>query len=500
MESVRRAESKFKGLAFKWLSFLYAAVCVVLLSTGCFAEDVFVKVKKPVFAGSFYPGEKSVLARTIDGYLKETEPQKGRTSARVFGIMSPHAGYQYSGRVAAYAYNQIKGKPYTTVILLGPTHRVPFSGIAIYPAGSWETPLGRVQVDHEIAGRLAEQCRSIKNYPVAFEREHSLEVQVPFLQQTLKDFRIVPIVMGMMEENDYRTLSDALIELLKQHAGKILIVASSDMSHFHNYREANQMDKLTLKEIGELDTERLADGLAKRRYELCGSQAVLTLMMVAKKINGEAKVLHYANSGDATDDRSRVVGYGAVAFFLSETGVGLNKKEQKALLAIARKTLEETVRQGNISPAETKDKALLEKRGVFVTLTKNGKLRGCIGYIVPVMPLYRAVSDMTVSAASRDPRFPPVAKEELKDIHIEISVLGPLKIVDDPQEIEIGKHGLFIVSRDNQGLLLPQVATEYMWSREEFLRQTCLKAGLPSNAWREKTTKIYSFSAQIFSE
>ncbi len=475
-------------------------ICVVFLCTAGFAEDVLVKVKKPVFAGSFYPGERSVLAGTIDGYMRETGSQKDRTSSPVFGIIAPHAGYQYSGRVAAYAYNQVKGKPYTTVILMGPTHRVPLNGAAIYPSGSWETPLGRVQVDHDIAKKLADKCPFMKNYPIAFEREHSLEVQVPFLQRALKDCKIVPIVMGMMEGDDYRTLSDALCELLKQHAGKVLIVASSDMSHFHSYREANRMDRLTLKEIGNLDIEHLASGLAKNDYELCGSQAVMTLMMVAKKVNGEAKILHYANSGDVTEDKNRVVGYGAVAFFLREAGAGLSKREQKALLACARKTLEEAVTLEKIAPAEPKEKALLEKRGVFVTLTKNGRLRGCIGYITPVVPLYRAVSDMTVSAASRDPRFPPVAKEELKDIHIEISVLSPLKNIDDPQEIEIGKHGLFIVRGNNQGLLLPQVATEYMWSREEFLKQTCRKAGLPSNAWRDKETKVYSFSAQIFSE
>ncbi|OPY79518.1 MAG: hypothetical protein A4E64_00414 [Syntrophorhabdus sp. PtaU1.Bin058] len=485
---------------FNIVSVVSCIICAVLLSTGCFAEDVLARVKKPVFAGSFYPGERSVLAGMIDGYLKETEPKKDRISARIFGIMAPHAGYEYSGRTAAYAYNQIKGRPYTTVILMGPTHRVPFNGVAIYPSGSWETPLGNVQVDHEITKRLMEKCPVIRNYPVAFEREHSLEVQVPFLQRTLKDFRIVPMVMGMMGENDYRVLADALCELLQQHAGKILIVASSDMSHFHAYREANEMDARTLKEIGALDTGRLAAGLAKGDYELCGSQAVLTLMMVAKKIGGEATILHYANSGDATGDRSRVVGYGAVAFSLSEKGAGLSKKEQKALLAIARKTLEEAVTKGNITPVDTKDRALLEKRGVFVTLTRNGRLRGCIGYIIPVMPLYKAVSDMAVAAAIRDPRFRPVTKEELKEIHIEISVLSPLKNIDDPQEIEIGKHGLFIVRGDNQGLLLPQVATEYMWNREEFLKQTCLKAGLPPEAWREKGTKIYSFSAQIFSE
>jgi len=502
LRSVRRSAFGVSNYKYRLniICAISCIICIVFLCTAGFAEDVLVKVRKPAFAGSFYPGEGPALARTIDGYMKEAGSKKDRASAPVFGIIAPHAGYQYSGRVAAYAYNQVKGKPYTTVILMGPTHRVPLSGAAIYPAGLWETPLGRVQVDHDIAKKLAGRCTFMKNYPLAFEREHSLEVQVPFLQQALKDFKIVPIVMGMMEGPDYRALADALCELLKQHAGKILIVASSDMSHFHNYREASRMDRLALKLIGDLDTEALAAGLAKNDYELCGSQAVLTLMMVAKKAGGEAKVLHYANSGDVIEDKNRVVGYGAVAFSLRETGAGLNKREQKALLACARKTLEEAVALGRTAPAEAKEKALLEKRGVFVTLTKNGRLRGCIGYITPVMPLYRAVSDMTVSAASRDPRFPPVAKEELKDIHIEISVLSPLKNVDDPHEIEIGKHGLFIVPGNNQGLLLPQVAAEYMWSREEFLKQTCLKAGLPSNAWQDRGTKIYSFSAQIFSE
>ncbi len=146
------------------------------------------------------------------------------------------------------------------------------------------------------------------------------------------------------------------------------------------------------------------------------------------------------------------------------------------------------------------DKRLLEKRGAFVTLTKKGNLRGCIGYIVPMLPLYKAVADMTVAASTRDMRFPPVTKEELKDIHIEVSVLSPLKLINNISEIEVGKHGLYINRGDYTGLLLPQVATQYLWNREEFLRQTCLKAGLPPNAWKEKGTQIYTFSAQIFSE
>jgi AmmeMemoRadiSam system protein A len=167
---------------------------------------------------------------------------------------------------------------------------------------------------------------------------------------------------------------------------------------------------------------------------------------------------------------------------------------------IARKTLDEYISKSSVPQFDIKEGKLLEKRGVFVTLTKNHDLRGCIGYIVPVAPLYKAVIEMTVSASTRDPRFPPVSKGELKDINIEISALTPLKLISDPNNIEVGKHGLYITKGNYSGLLLPQVATEYKWNREEFLRQTCTKAGLPQNAWEDKRTKIYTFTAQIFSE
>jgi AmmeMemoRadiSam system protein A len=223
-------------------------------------------------------------------------------------------------------------------------------------------------------------------------------------------------------------------------------------------------------------------------------------MMIAKKLGAGVKILNYANSGDVTMDKNRVVGYGAITFSYPENDHGLNKKEQNILLTIARKTLEEYISKGDIPQFEIKDKKLLGKRGAFVTITKNGELRGCVGYIAPIVPLYKAVSDMTIAASTRDMRFPPVFGEELKNIHIEISVLSPLKLINNVNEIEVGKHGLYIRRGDYSGLLLPQVATSYMWNREEFLRQTCLKAGLSPNTWKEKGTDIYIFSAQIFSE
>ncbi|HOD75009.1 MAG TPA: AmmeMemoRadiSam system protein A, partial [Syntrophorhabdaceae bacterium] len=231
--------------------------------------------------------------------------------------------------------------------------------------------------------------------------------------------------------------------------------------------------------------------------------AVVASMMAATKMGAEAEVLHYTNSGDTAGDRTRVVGYGSLAFWQPDGKAAsspLAAAERKRLLAIARKTLEEYVSSKTVPEIDVKDPRLLERRGVFVTLTIHGQLRGCIGYIKPVAPLYRSVVDMTVAASSRDMRFRPVTKGELKDIEIEISVMSPLKLITSVDEIKVGIHGLYIVKGGNAGLLLPQVATQYKWGREEFLQNTCRKAGLPENSWKDKETKVYVFSAQIFSE
>lgn len=458
------------------------------------------QVRKPVFAGSFYPADKTTLSSQIDGYLKEVEPKGKRVDGHIFGIIAPHAGYEYSGRVAAHAYRLIKGKGYKTVIIIGSSHRVPYRGIAIYPEGSWETPLGTVPIDYAMAKAIAKECKNMRPFPVAFEREHSLEVQVPFLQETLTGFKIVPILTGSMDKNDYSELTDALAKILKNDQEKVLIVVSSDMSHFHPYDAASKMDNIALKDIGDLNVEGLAQRLHHAECELCGLQGVISLMMLARQINGKTAILNYANSGDVTQDRSRVVGYGAVAFFRPSADQTLNRKDQQILLGIARKTLEEYVKNGTTLHVEAKEKNLMEKRGAFVTLTKNGALRGCIGYILPVAPLYKTISDMAIAASSRDPRFPPVSQRELKDIHIGISVLSSLKLISDINEVEVGKHGLYMTRGNNSGILLPQVATEHGWKRDEFLNHTCIKAGLPPQAWKDKSIQIYTFSAQIFSE
>ena len=472
-------------------------------------------IRKPAVAGAFYPGDKKVLETMVEKYLAEV-PASSKVD-NIFGLISPHAGYQYSGKVAAYGFAQVKGKDYRTVILLGPSHQAFFEGIAIYPSGSWETPLGNVPVDSETAKMITEKCAFVKPNPNVFENEHSLEVQIPFLQKSLKDFKIVPIMFGGLKGNEYQSFTDTLVSILQKKRGDVLVIASSDMSHYHPYEEAVKMDRLALKSIERLDLNNLVQDLNSGKAELCGASPIIALLLLAQNFDSEVKTLKYANSGDVTGDKGRVVGYGSIAFSYanrsssklpdnsklpgnSQNGGELDKSEQKELLQIARNTLEAYINHGKTPHFEPKSSRLSERRGVFVTLKKKDTLRGCIGYIRPVQPLYQAVTEMAISASTKDHRFPPVSAKELKEISIEITVLSPLRLIDRVEEIEVGKYGLYISKGGFSGLLLPQVATEYGWNRQEFLEHTCQKAGLPSNAWKEKDSQIYILSGQVFGE
>jgi AmmeMemoRadiSam system protein B/AmmeMemoRadiSam system protein A len=491
---------KLKGvLLTAVLSLLLFIPLFQIIPSSALGQDKPYELRKPAVAGTFYPSDRAVLEGALDGYLKVWTSKAKRLSPHIVAILAPHAGYAYSGKVAAAAYHQIQGKDYRTVVVLGSSHYVPFKGISIYPSGYWETPLGKVPVDAEAAALLLKECKSLQVYYPPFEKEHSLEVQIPFLQKTLRTFKIVPLITGTLAPDEFRALTDALSKLLEKNPLNTLIVVSTDLSHFHDYDTARKLDKVALEDIQGLNTQKLVADLNKGNCEMCGAPGVVILTMLAGRLDARPTLLDYANSGDVTSDRRRVVGYASMAFSLSEEE-RLTQTEQKKLLAIARQTLEGYISKGIVPEFDVKEKRLIEKKGAFVTLTKGGNLRGCIGYILPVQPLHRAVKEMAINASTRDPRFPAVAKAELKEIHIEISVLGPLKPIAKVDEIEVGKHGLVISRGGQSGLLLPQVAVDHNWNRDEFLRQSCIKAGLPPAAWKEKGTVIQTFTAQVFSE
>jgi len=466
-------------------------------------------VREPAVAGSWYPGKADTLSKDIKQYLENSKKEK--VGDEVVGLVVPHAGYVYSGQVAAHAYRLIEGKTFDSVIVVGPSHTLDFKGISIYDRGGYRTPLGVAAIDTELSKKLKERWKGIQFLPEAHAREHSLELQIPFLQVAVKTFKLVPLVMEpVWSRETCDRLASAIAGAVK--GKKVLLIASSDLSHFHSYEKAVELDKIALNDIEKMDPESLNRDLKSGRCEACGGGPILSVMLAAKLLGADkGKVMKYLNSGDVTGDRSRVVGYAAGVFYKTTEGVtkmkeekkagvdlGLNEEEKRLLHQIAKTVIENKVK-GKAVPEFNVDSSILkENRGAFVTLTKKGQLRGCIGYIEGRGPLHKTIEKMAEAAAFQDPRFAPVKERELPELEVEISVLTPLKKVTDVNEIEVGKHGIFIVKGGWSGLLLPQVATEYGWDRQTFLEHTCQKAGLPSTAWKEKGTEIYIFSADIF--
>ncbi|MGB9604524.1 MAG: AmmeMemoRadiSam system protein B, partial [Bryobacteraceae bacterium] len=472
------------------------------------------KVRQPAAAGGFYPADPKELARMVDELLAGAQPPE--LAGAPVALVAPHAGYMYSGAVAAHAYALLKGRKYERVVVISPSHIDAFGFAAIYDGDAYVTPLGTIPVDKAFAARLVRAGSglqlSARGHETRGQRgEHALEVQLPFLQRVLGEFRLLPIVMGDQRYEACRALGVALAKTIQD--SDTLIVASSDLSHYHRYEDAVRLDRRVLKAIEEWDYFTMARNFEQNIWEACGGGPIVAAMIAAERLGArQARVLKYANSGDVTGDRSQVVGYGAVAFVkplkkqVSGDGAAqaeftLSEEEQKELLWLARKSVETVVRERRLyeGPAP-RWPALLEDRGAFVTLKKHGQLRGCIGYIFPMKPLYLTVRDVAAMAAVRDQRFPPVTTAELDQLEYEISVLSPLRHVLAVEEIVIGRHGLVIKRGEQEGLLLPQVATEQHWDRKTFLEETCLKAGLPPGAWRDPETDIFRFTAFVFGD
>ena len=490
-------------------TFIFFLSLVLIFANGCTDSAPAQKIRRPAVAGAFYPADKNSLQQMVEGYLANTKAP--RINEPILALIAPHAGYVYSGQVAAESYAQLRGRKIKRVVVIAPSHFEHFRGVSIYDGDAYTTPLGKINIDKTFARELAQKNEllflgSRGHTPGSSGRgEHSLEVQLPFLQVVLADFKLVPIIMGEQSYEICRALAVALAGLIKE--GETVIVASSDLSHFHPYKEAVALDKKVLDAVSEWDYYNLSRNLQSRIWEACGGGPIVTAMMAAERLGAtEARLLKYANSGDVpAGDKSRVVGYSAFAFFKAKSsakqaGYSLNATDRQTLLAIAKKAVREKVLHKRIYEPKTNSPALLQSRGAFVTLTKEGRLRGCIGYTAPLKALYLTVRDVAISAALSDPRFNAVGKEELDQLDYEISVLSPFRHVRDVKEIEIGKHGLLIKRGDYAGLLLPQVAADYGWDRQTFLQQTCRKAGLPANAWKDEDSDIFWFTAFVFNE
>ncbi len=469
------------------------------------------KIHEPVIAGTWYPGTESELKSLIVQYLarKPASTIEGPISA----LIVPHAGYIFSGSVAASSYALLQGKEFDSVIVIGPSHHVRFTGAATYDCAGFRTPLGVVPVDTQLLSALIKRDSRIKSLPEAFEKEHSIEIQLPFLQTTVPRVKLVPLLMSDYGTATCQWLSDAIVDACKGKS--VLIVASSDLSHYHPCETAREMDERLLQKVRALDPQGLAECLDSDKCEACGRGPILTTMLAAKKLGVDnCKVLETANSGDVTGEKSSsrgVVGYASGVFYKSgadrdsaekpqKAGIdlGLTQEERKELHSTAWKVIDSKCKGIEVSRSESSSPRLKEPRGAFVTIYKKGELRGCIGQVIARMPLAEAVAQMAEAAAFQDPRFSPVRQDELKDLKIEISVLTPFRKIESPDEIELGKDGLIVKQGPNMGLLLPQVATEYKWNRTEFMEHTCLKAGLPRSCSKDKETEVFVFSADVF--
>ncbi len=467
-------------------------------------------VRQPGVAGGFYPADPKALTAMIDDLLAHASPPP--ISDPILAMIAPHAGYQYSGPVAAYTYAELKGRKFSRVVVIAPSHFEAFDFTSIFDGDAYATPLGTVPVDKAFAGQLVKMSSTMRlssqgHTPTAKGAEHALEVQLPWLQRVLGDFQLVPIVMGDQSYESSRALGVALAKMI-QGSSDTLILASSDLSHYHPYDEAETIDHKTLNAIQAWDYFSMSQNFETRVWEACGGAPIVAAMIAAERMGAnQALLLKYANSGDTTGDHSRVVGYSAWALVkapnqrAAQPPFALGNHEKSDLLALARKSVEYAVTEKKAyEPPAPSSQSLNQERGAFVTLKKSGELRGCIGYTAAVKPLYMTVRDTATLAALRDTRFQPVSPWELNQLNYEISVLSPLRRVRDIREIKVGEHGLLMKNGTYEGLFLPQVPVEEKWDRQTYLDETCGKAGMPAKCWKDENTDIFMFTAVVFGE
>jgi AmmeMemoRadiSam system protein B/AmmeMemoRadiSam system protein A len=454
------------------------------------------KVREAQFAGTFYDSRPKALSQQVDNYLGRAQGE-ARQAEKPCVLIVPHAGYSCSGPVAASAYRLVQGLDFETVVIVGTSHQGGLSGCSIYPEGGYQTPLGVAIVDASLSQEIS-RISGFTYFPSAHQNEHSIEVQIPFIQKVLPRAKIVPILMGTPSPKTISTLAESLVQALR--GKRILLVVSTDLSHYYPKDKANSVDGETVALIKGLKTDILTDKLQKGENIMCGGGGVVSALLYAQALgSAEIDILQYADSSSTCGPPSEVVGYMAAAVFVhnEDQALVLSEKSKKELLDLARVSLELFIRKQEIIAYSPQNRELLGKRGVFVTLKKKDALRGCIGFIEPVGPIHQTVIQASIYASSKDPRFKPVTSDELDEIDIEISVLTPMRKISDPSLVEVGKHGLFVKWKGRSGLLLPQVPVENGWSRRTFLEQACLKAGLSKDAWKSGA-KLYVFEADVF--
>jgi AmmeMemoRadiSam system protein B/AmmeMemoRadiSam system protein A len=501
---------------------------LTLVALGCRAEPLARAtqgVRPAAQAGRFYPGDAAKLRAAVTAFMKEAAPPR---AAHPLALVVPHAGYVFSGQIAADAFRQAAGDPIETVVILGTNHtKAAFDEVGVSPAEAFQTPLGNAPVDGELRSRLLAECRDCVLDEGVHAKEHSVEVQVPFVQVVFPEARILPLVVGADDEGLCQRFGQALARVLADR--RALIVASSDLSHYPAAADADVLDHETLQAIASLDIERARRTLAappnrtipRLATRACGAAPILAAMTAARALGAtRGAILSYASSGRTSvsfgrgSGEDRVVGYGAVAFTAGEiapgaplevgtplpgTGEPIGLAERRQLLVFARETIRRVLETDTFPLPRGFGARLWQRQGVFVTLKKKDQLRGCIGRIPAEAPLAPLVGAMAYAAAFEDRRFSQLSASELPQVTIEISALTPPRDVKSAKEIVVGRDGVVLGKDGHSAVFLPQVATEMGWGRDEMLDRLCEKAGLAAGCWKAGA-RFSVFQAEVFHE
>ena len=509
MQSLAKVTGKNKPFSLKQAgSVLLLLTWILLLSGAGYAGQ---NVRPPVWEGKFYPDHPAELQKSIREFIPEQEKIKQDIpqNKSLRALILPHAGYPYSGPTAAHSCPVLDNHTFSKVVIMGPDHRVGFKNASISDTEYYKTPLGKVKLHH--LSRQLLQKHSLYNYIAASDRkEHSVEVILPFLQHTLQDFSIIPIVTASGEPDDYiRTLDPVLDQ-------STLLIASSDLSHYLPYSRAQKRDRNTLEMIKNLDTEKIKNS----KNRACGKLPISVILEMAKDKDWEPVVLDYSNSGDTAGPKDKVVGYSAVAFFQNSSTEKaadnkntsfLTREQGKALLRLARRSIQKELDSVEVEPLPERlqkvlqSRKLQKNRGTFVTLNQDSSLRGCMGNISAGNSILEGIEQNAVKAAFRDPRFPELSAAELPKTRIKISILSKPKPLDynSPkqllQRLQKEKPGVILQKGYSRATYLPQV-WEKLPDPQTFLTRLCQKAGLSKQAWKEEDIGILTYRAQYFEE
>ena len=473
-------------------------------------------VFRSTLAGTWYKADAGALRADLAGYFQkaQVEPKED-----VIGLVLPHAGYEYSGPTAAYGVQSL-GRSYKRVVVIGPTHRLPMEDMFSVPREThYETPLGEVPLDVEFIQKLL-KYPLFQNVPAAYQQEHSVQIEVPLLQQKLGKFQLVLIVAGQCSYESVAKAAEILASLVDADT---LVVASSDFTHYgaqYQYvpftkdipENLKKLDMGACEFIQKLDAKGLLDYRDRTGATICGCVPVAVLLAMLDK-DVKPEVVRYTTSGALTGDYSTSVSYLAVTFrgkwgsppspASAASPNALTPEDKKQLLSLVRQAIRYGLDHQKVPEASdlnfTASEAMKPPRAAFVTLKKNGQLRGCIGDIFPQRPLYKSVIGNAIYAAFGDRRFPQLQKDEFDQIKVEISALTVPSPVASPYEIRIGTDGMVLNKDGRSAVFLPQVAPEQGWNLETTLQNLSMKAGLPPDAWKEGASFLV-FQADVFGE